>query len=111
MGSSDGKAGRPVAGAAWPITRIPAFQGVGDPFAPLAAESAARELLQSAHFDTIQLHGAEACSTSTAEVPLGPVPLSELHVRTLSVLKSTCTRQPLVPVLATHGQACPSLLS
>lgn len=73
MVSADSRAGRGGAGEAWPITRIPAFQGVGDPFVTFTAApaSAAVELPKSrsdsAQFDTIQLRGGG--ESASAEVP------------------------------------------
>ena len=57
---------------AWPITRIPAFQGVGDPFVTFTAAAASpavdvpKTRSDSAHFDTIQLRGGG--ESTSAEV-------------------------------------------
>lgn len=73
MVSADSRVGRGGADEAWPITRIPAFQGVGDPFVTFTAAPAdlaagvPKTRSDSANFDTIQLRGGG--DSVSAEVP------------------------------------------
>ena len=73
MVSADSRSRHGGAGEAWPINRVPAFQGVGDPFVTTTAAPAnpaaelPKALTDSAHFGTIQLRGGG--ESASAEVP------------------------------------------
>jgi len=90
------KAVRPAASTGRPITRIPAFQGVGDPFTPLAAPPAA----QSAHFDSIALR-AESETESVQRSPRRGAPRRLWRPRPLPLFGAAASSS-LYQALLTH---------